>query len=182
MKRQLPPYLAVGHINKVHGTKGEVFVWPLTEHPDRIFYEGQTFQLAPQEGETRPDPFLGTLVVEGVRPFRQGVLIRFRGVLERMGAQRLQGCYLLLPSGEVEPLDAGEYFYHQLLGLQVKTVAGEDVGRVEEVYELRPAHLLQVNRGEGEPLLVPFLREWVVSVDPEAGELILDPPDGLLEL
>nr|NIP82651.1 16S rRNA processing protein RimM [Gemmatimonadota bacterium]NIQ58566.1 16S rRNA processing protein RimM [Gemmatimonadota bacterium]NIU78888.1 16S rRNA processing protein RimM [Gammaproteobacteria bacterium]NIX47565.1 16S rRNA processing protein RimM [Gemmatimonadota bacterium]NIY11936.1 16S rRNA processing protein RimM [Gemmatimonadota bacterium] len=75
----------------------------------------------------------------------------------------------------------GEYYYHQLLGLEVETVDGEVVGRVREVYETEPRHLLEV-KGGGRVRLIPFDRRIVRSVDPEARRLVIDPPEGLLEL
>ena len=60
------------------------------------------------------------------------------------------------------------------------TVGGASVGEVIEVYELRPADLLEVRTGKG-TVLIPFL-EWVVrEVDVAGGRIVIDPPEGLLE-
>ena len=72
-------------------------------------------------------------------------------------------------------------FYHQLLGMRVETIGGDTVGTVQEVYEMGPADLLEV-RAEHGTVMVPYRPEIVVEVDPEEGKLILDPPDGLLDL
>jgi len=82
---------------------------------------------------------------------------------------------------EVAPLEEGEVFYHQLLGSDVYTVDGTRLGRVAEVYELAPSDLLEV-RGEGRTYMIPFRAEIVVEVDPEGGRVVVDPPDGLLDL
>jgi 16S rRNA processing protein RimM len=120
-------------------------------------------------------------VVEEGRPYRKGWLVRFEGVEDRTEAELLLGRYVLVPSAELGGLEEGEVFYHQLLGLEVETVAGEVVGRVREVYETEPDHMLEV-KGEGRVHLIPFARRIVRMLDVEAGRLVIDPPEGLLEL
>jgi len=180
MERSEPSFLVVGHINKAHGTKGELFVWPLTDHPESTFAPGVILYLGDDTGQS-PDPTLPSLSIESSRPFRRGFLVRFPGVLDRTGAERLQGRYLLRPLSDLEKLEDGEIFYHQLLGLKVVTVSGEEVGRIVEVYELRPADLLEV-RGPGGTHHIPFLESIVREVDLGGGTLVIDPPEGLLEL
>lgn len=179
MGRDDPRFLVVGHLNKAHGTKGEVFVWPLTDHPEGTYAPGVVLRQADEEGST-PDPDLPPLRVEKARPFRGGFLVSFGGVHDRTGAERLGGRYLMREMEALEPLAEGEVFYHQLLGARVVTTGGRDVGRVTEVYELRPADMLQVEGEQGE-VMVPFLSRIVVEVDVAEGRIVIDPPDGLLE-
>lgn len=175
-----PRFLVVGHLNKAHGTKGELFVWPLTDHPDTTFVPGVVLQVAGPGGD-EPDPSLGPLVLESVRPFRRGYLVRVRGITDRTAAELLRGRYLLRPWEDVEPLEEGELFYHQLLGMRVVTEGGEEVGEIVEVYELRPADLLEV-RGPRGLCHIPFLESIVRRVDVEAGLMVVAPPEGLLDL
>lgn len=180
MGRTDPGFLVVGHLARAHGIRGEIFVWPLTDHPEGTFAPGVV--LHPGDGEARaPDPSLPPLRVVSARPFREGYLVSFGGVETRSGAEALRGRYVLRAMEEVEPLDEGEIFYHQLLGSQVHTVDGVELGRVVEVYELVPSDLLEV-RGEGRTYMIPFRKEVVVEVDREEGRLVIDPPEGLLEL
>jgi 16S rRNA processing protein RimM len=178
--RSEPSYLVVGHLNKAHGTKGELFVWPLTDHPEGAFAPGVVLYLGDQSGN-RPDPGRPTVMVESVRPFRRGYLVRFQGIADRDAAELIRDRYLLRPMEEIEPTEDGEVFYHQLLGLTVRTVNGQEVGEIVEVYELRPADLLEVRGPDGTHYL-PFLASIVQEVDLEAGVMIVDPPEGLLEL
>jgi 16S rRNA processing protein RimM len=102
-------------------------------------------------------------------------------VSTRTQAEYLQGKYLFRPLSELEELGEGEVFYHQLLGMKVVTVGGVEVGEIEEVYELEPADLLAVRGPEGLHH-IPFLKSIVREVDPEAVTMVIDPPEGLLEL
>ncbi len=180
MGRVDPGFLVVGHLAKAHGIYGELYVWPLTDHPEGTFTPGVVLRLGDAEGR-EPDPDLPPLRVASARPFRDGWLVAFGGVESRSDAEVLRGRYLMRPMDEVEPLEEGEVFYHQLLGSHVYTVDGTFLGSVAEVYELAPADLLEV-RGEGHTYMIPFRAEVVVEVDPERGRIVVDPPDGLLDL
>jgi len=82
---------------------------------------------------------------------------------------------------DIAPLAEGEVFYHQLLDLSVVTVEGREIGVVTEVFDAGPTDLLEV-RGSKGVLVVPYRPEIVVEVDVEKGRLVIDPPDGLLDL
>ena len=180
MGRGDPQYLVVGHLNKPHGTKGEFFVWPLTDHPESVYAPGVVLLLG-EEDENEPNPDLPPLRIESVRPFKRGVLVCFGGVDSRSQADLLRGRYLFRAADALEPLAEGEVFYHQLLGLAVSTVDGVEVGKVTEVFELASADMLEV-QGENGVVMIPFLDHIVVGLDVEGGRMVIDPPDGLLDL
>lgn len=180
MARRDPSHLVVGRLNKPHGIKGEIFVSLLTDHPESVFAPGVVLSLGEADAD-EPSPDLPPLRVEATRPFRRGLLVSFGGVDDRSQAELLCGRYLFRPIEELEGLAEGEVFYHQLLGMKVVTTDGEDVGTVQEVYELRPADLLEVHGSRG-TVMVPYRSEIVVDVDVDAMRITIDPPDGLLDL
>jgi len=175
-----PERLIVGHIARLHGNRGEVFVWPLTDRPETVFAPGRELLLGDEQGECAAQPPL--LTVEGARAFKRGLLVKLVGVATRSEAEPLARRYLLAPVAELGELDEGEIYYHQLLGAAVETVTGEAVGHVREVYETEPAHLLEVESPGGKRHLVPFTERVVRRVDAEARVVVIDPPPGLLEL
>jgi 16S rRNA processing protein RimM len=176
-----PPYVVVGHITRPHGTKGEFFVWSLTDRPESTFLPGARLFVGGADGKS-PDPIFPPLEIAEVREYRRGFLVRFEGLQDRTRAELLRERDLLRPFEETDPLEDGEIFYHQLLGLRVYTRSGVEVGVVREVYALRPVDLLEVDRGEGESLLVPFTKDIVVAWDLASHRVVIDPPEGLLEL
>jgi 16S rRNA processing protein RimM len=171
-------HLVVGQITKVHGTKGELFVWPHTDDTESVFAPGRQLVLGDAEGERTDD----VVVIERVRDFKRGLLVGFEGVADRDAAQPLTGRYLLAPAEELSAPEEDEVYYHDLVGLEVVTVAGEVVGTVRAVFETSPAVLLDVEFVSGESRFLPFTRPIVVAVDVSAGRLTIDPPPGLLEL
>ena len=174
-----PEWLVVGQVSKPHGNKGELLVWPLTDSPEAVFAEGRELLLGDTEGGTGEDP--ATLTIQARRPYKRGWLLTVDGIEDRNAAVEIAGRYLLIPTEQAEPRAEGELFYHELLGSEVVTVDGSTVGRVREVYDTEPAHLLEV-KGEGKVHLIPFTSQVVKDVDTGARRIVIDPPDGLLEL
>lgn len=113
-----------------------------------------------------------TLVVVSARPHQGRWLVRFEGITDRDAAEELRGATLV-----GEPLDdpgEGRVWVHELVGDEVRDVHGNAVGRVLEV-RANPAHdILVLDDG----VLVPI----VFVVDRRPGVLVIDPPDGLLDL
>ena len=175
-----PEFLVVGHINKAHGLKGEVFIWPLTDHPDSTFAAGVVLHMGDSDGNLTPGVDQTTRI-ETSRAYRKGFLVRFEGHEGRTAAEALRDRYLLRPIAEIEPAEEGEIFYHEILGMRVKTLGGEDVGEVIEVYELKPSDLIEV-KGAAGSVLIPFIREMILSVDVEEGVIVVDPPEGMLDV
>jgi 16S rRNA processing protein RimM len=111
------------------------------------------------------------------------LLIRFAGIADRDTANALRGTLFLVDVADLPPTDdPDEYYDHQLEGLTVRTVGGEDVGVITEVLHTPGGELLAVKRANGPELLVPFVGAIVTSVSLTDGAVQIDPPDGLLEL
>jgi 16S rRNA processing protein RimM len=158
-----PGELEVGRIGSPHGVRGEVTVTFVTNRAERAVPGAEL------RGGDR------ALVVASARPHQGKWLIRFEGVDDRNAAEALRGTCLTAPpleGGEV--LAEGEYWVHELIGSRVVDRAGGELGTVVAV-EANPAHdLLVLDRGAFVP--IAFV---VRHVD---GEVVVDVPDGLLEL
>ena len=180
MGQKDPTHLVVGHLTRPHGTKGDFLCSVLTDYPESVFASGVVLSLG-GENDHAPNPDLPPLRIESVREHPKGALVTFGGITDRTSAELFQGRYLYLSMEEVEPLAEGEIFYHQLLGMAVETVGGETIGTVQEVYELGSTDLLEVSGGKG-TLMIPYQPEIVLNVDVSASRIVIDPPDGLLDL
>lgn len=152
--------LDVGRVGRAHGLRGEVVVTLTTNRVERV-EPGATLYLG-----GRP------MVVASSRPHQDRWLVRFEGVDDRSAAEALRGQVLAAaPLGEAPP---GEVWVHELVGSEVVDRAGHQLGRVESV-EANPAHdLLVLDTGP----LVPM----VFVVEQAPGRVVVDVPDGLLEL
>ncbi len=170
--------LVVGRVAKAHGVTGEIVVDVRTDDPGSRFAQGKTLRgRAARNGPERD------FVVESVRDHAGRLLVRLAGVTDRNAADALRGTLFLVQSADLPPIDDPDEFYdHQLEGLLVRTAAGDDVGVVTEVLHTAGGELLAVNTGAGAEVLVPFVGAIVTSVSLADRTVVIEPPDGLLEL
>jgi 16S rRNA processing protein RimM len=152
------PLLEVGRIVKPHGLHGEVIVELVTNRLERV---------APGSSLMTDG---GPLEVESSSPHLGRFIVTFAGVGNREAADRLRGVIL-----RAEPLaDSDSLWVHDLIGATVRLASREVVGTVEAVQANPASDLLVLDGGQ----LVPL--RFVISQ--EAGEVVIDPPPGLLEL
>ena len=170
--------LVVGRVAKAHGVTGEVVVDVRTDDPDSRFTAGST--LRGKVGRTGPER---EFVIESVRDHAGRLLVRLEGVADRNAADALRGTLFLVDSGTLPPIDDPDEFYdHQLVGLRVRTVGGDAVGTVAEVLHTAAGELLSVITEAGAEILVPFVGAIVTSVSLSDQTVVIDPPDGLLNI
>ena len=169
--------LTVGRIVKAHGITGEVVVDVRTDDPEDRFAQGVTLSARKRGEQPR------NVVVEAARQHGARLLVRLAGVPDRDTADALRGSLLVIDSADLPPIDEDDTFYdHQLEGLRVHTAAGEELGTVAEVLHTGAGELLSIRRSGGAELLVPFVSAIVTSVSLEDQLLVIEPPDGLLDL
>lgn len=167
--------VVVGRIGRAHGIRGEVSVEPRTDDPDLRFTADARLCTEPEAA--------GPLTVTSVRWHGGRLLVGFDGVPDRAAAEGLRGVRLL---AEVDPQqrpdDPDEFYDHQLAGLQAVTTDDSPVGEVSEVIHLPGHDLLAIRTPDDREVLVPFAAQIVPDVDLAAGRVVLDPPEGLLDL
>ncbi len=167
--------LTVGRIGRAHGVRGEVRVAVRTDDPDARFAVGAVLRTDPVER--------GPLTVVGSRPVAGGLVVAFHGVTGREGAEALRGTVLLVDSAALPALaDPEEFYDHQLVGLAAQLPGGGSIGVVQDVLHSPGGELLLVRGDSGREHLVPFVRAFVPVVDLAGGRVVVDPPEGLLEL
>ena len=168
----------VGQIGRPHGIRGEVVIGVRTDEPDLRFAVGATLDLG-RSPEGPADG--GQLKVASARRHSGQLLVAFAGITDRTAAGELTGSWLSVDSGQLpEVADPDEFRDHELIGLSVRTTAGDPVGVVTDVLHYGQ-DLLVVRPPDGQEHLVPFVKAIVPEVDVAAGTIIIDPPPGLLD-
>ncbi len=164
-----PVFLSIGKLRRAHGLKGEILMDVNTHFPDRII-AGRTYLIGTQH---RP------MQVESVRWANKNVLIKFVGIdtPEEMAIFRNQ--IVFIDSHELPQLPEGEYYHHQLLGLQVFNEAGEKLGIINEILETGANDVYVVKQENGEELLLPVIFDVVLSYHVEEGKIIVRLPEFL---
>jgi 16S rRNA processing protein RimM len=164
----------VGRVARPHGIRGQVIVNPETDFVDERFKVGARFWTRSVRGDEQ-------LTVTSARVQNGRPVVSFDGFSSIEDVERLAGLDLRVPEEALQPLDAGVYYHHQLIGCAVDTVGGERVGEVVRVDGGAAGSLLVVNGSRGE-ILIPLSTAVCVEIDVGAHRIRIDPPDGLIEL
>ena len=169
-----PDRLVVGRVVRPHGVRGELSVEVLSDAPER-FVPGAELGVGDPDG---PAP-LGSAVILAARLHLGRLLLSLEGVEDRDAADRLRGAWLSIPAASARPLDPGEFWRHQLVGLAVVDHQGRERGRVADVVPGAAHDLLLVELPGGASALVPAVAA-LVTVELEAGRVLVDAVPGLL--
>jgi 16S rRNA processing protein RimM len=154
-------------VTQAHGIHGEVSVQVLSDVESR-FAPGVSLTL--EDGRT--------LTVEGFRPHRSRLLVKFREVADRSAAEALGQRYLFVDRASVPPAPEGAFWPHQLEGCEVVTEDGRSLGVVREIVH-GVANDVWVAGAGGQEVLVPALKDVVVSVDVEGRRVVIREVPGL---
>ena len=171
-----PRYLSIARILRTRGNRGEVAAEVLTDFPER-FETLKAREVSLWKEDARPFH----LILESYWFHRNRIILKFHGINSISDAEALRDHELRVPREEAVPLSKGTYYQFDLLGCAVKDPSGISYGEVKEVIEQRPGYLLKVESRERE-ILIPFVEEWLVRIDIDAKELVLNLPDGLVDL
>lgn len=157
-----PQLLRAARVRRLHGVHGEVRAEALGGDASR-FAAGMRLRV--EDGEW--------LTVERTRPGVEGeVLLTFAEISTREAAAMLTGKYLCVSQDEARPLPEGEWFVWQLVGLRALDETGAEVGTVTDVEEAVASDVLVLRTARGERRL-PMVREFIKSVDVEAGTMVV---------
>jgi 16S rRNA processing protein RimM len=118
--------------------------------------------------------------VESVRPHAPFLLIRFQEVTSLEQAQELRNAVVSVEERWLPPVREGEFYYYQMIGLNVLTTTGENIGRIAQVFFSGGHDVWVVRQGKKEHLM-PVTDEIVRSIDIAGGHVIIEPMEGLLE-
>ena len=169
--------LTVGRIRRTHGLTGEIQVQSETNDGRGVFLPGRRFHVRGAGKRVSHT----TLTLETSRPHKGGFLLRFAEVSDLESARRLMGAELLLAPEELRPLDEGEFFLHELVGLEIIEPDGRSLGTIADVYDAGGQLLASVEL-DGRERLFPLRRETVNRIDMKARKIEVSLPAGLLEL
>jgi 16S rRNA processing protein RimM len=164
----------VGYVARTHGLRGHVIVHPQTDFPEERFRVGSVVWTRSAAGDRQ-------LTISAVR-FQQGrPVVAFEGLARIDDVEAMAGQELRVPEDALQPLDAGQYYEHQLVGCRVETVGGERVGEISKVEGGAGGTRLVIDGERGE-IQIPFAVDICVEIDVPGKRIRINPPEGLLEL
>jgi 16S rRNA processing protein RimM len=166
----------IGKIIGAHGVRGELKVYPLTDHVRRFDSLSECMLLS------RDEKMLRMVKVKNVRFLADTVLLTIDDVSDRDEAQKMNGLYLAVLREAAAPLPAGRYYITDMIGCTVKDAEHGVLGTLADVLQTGANDVLIVNRSGKSDLLIPYLNAVVTEVDVVAKQIFVVLPDGLYEI
>lgn len=165
-------FLRVGVISSTHGIRGEVKVFPTTDNPMRFRTLKEVLLDTGKEKLT--------LTVEGVRFFKNQVIVKFKGIDSINDIEKYKGKDLLVTRENAVPLEDGEFFICDAIGCEVFEENGTRFGILKDVMETGANDVFIVEREDGTEVLLPYIDDCIREVDVENKKIVAYIMPGLL--
>lgn len=170
-----PQYLVIGEVLRPHGVQGELRIRILTDYPERIGQLKVVYM-----GTSADAPNLKPYPVEGMRLHQDYGLLKLHGINTRSKADRLRNMLILVNIENAVPLEEGEFYLFELLGLEVRTEDGESLGTITEVLETGANDVYVLDSPRYGEVLIPATDETILQTDIAGGVVVVRLPEGLL--
>ena len=164
----------VGVIAGTDGLRGEVKVFPTTDEPARFLDLEKVILDTGREERT--------LKIRSVKFFKKFVILGFEGMDRIEDVEKLKGSELLIGREDAIPLEEGEYFIPDLIGLKVVTDDGRELGVIKDVIETGANNVYDVQDDNGKRILIPAIPQCILDVRLEEGDMTVHLLPGLEDL
>jgi 16S rRNA processing protein RimM len=161
----------MGRLVGAHGLRGGLKMASYAESLD-VYAAGRPIRLAGRDGCEK------IYTVREVRPRGHGAVLFLNEITERSQAEALTGCDLFIDKTTLPPLSDGTYYWADLIGIEVVSVDGRTLGRLESIFATGSNDVYVVKQA-GKELLIPALKSVVKSIDLGAQRMQVDLPEGL---
>lgn len=165
-----PVFLAVGKLHRPHGIHGEMIMEVLTDFPERL-EAGITLYIG---NELQP------VHLRSRRWHNQNLLVTFKGYLNPEAVSGFVNQLVQVPAEDRPPLPEGEYYHHQILGLQVVDENGIPLGRLKQILETGANDVYIIQPEQGKEILLPAIDSVLRSIDLAQGRIVVHLLPGLL--
>jgi 16S rRNA processing protein RimM len=152
--------IALAAVAGAHGVKGELRLKLFTDSIDNLKRHPSVFV----DGVERK--------IESVRAASSGAVARIEGIADRSSAEACRGSLVEVDRSSLPPLEEGEYYHSDLIGLACVDKEGRELGQVSAVENYGAGDLLEVQSSGGKRSLIPFKRD---IADLEGDRIVLDP-------
>jgi 16S rRNA processing protein RimM len=161
----------VGRLRKPHGLQGEIAMEVLTDFPERL-ERGAKVLVGPEHVSYQ---------IRELRWHNQMMLITFQGFSTPEEAGELRNQAVYVRRADIPKLEEGEYYHHQLIGLEVYSETGRLLGTVRELLDAGSSNVLVIRPDVGKEILVPLVDENILEINLDQGLIRMKILPGLLE-
>jgi 16S rRNA processing protein RimM len=166
--------VTVGRIVNSHGIRGELKVVPETDFPER-FDKGNVLIIVDSQNKQTP------VTVQTSRLHKNMFILQFDQFSNINDVEKFKGSLLKIEAKEQQPLEEGEYYYHEIIGCKVVTEEGQELGLVSEVLTPGANDVWVVSLPKGKQLLLPVIDDVILHVDIALKTIRIHLMEGLLE-
>jgi 16S rRNA processing protein RimM len=176
-----PEYLIIGEIVGAFGVRGELKLEMLSDHPERYARLKRVYLGGGPDGAKERHEF----EVQGARlhTAKRQALMRLAGITSPEQADKLRGLLVQVPVNEAWPLEEGAYYEFQIIGLDVRTTAGRELGKVTTILYLSSNDVYTVKASDptAKEYLIPAIKDVIKEINLEGGYILIEPLEGLLD-
>lgn len=165
-------YLEVGQIVNTFGIKGQVKVVPFTNDIER-FDELRKVYIVNRKNRKEVE-------IENVKYHKNMVLLKFKGLDKIEDVEIFKNCYLEIDRKDGKPLEEGEYYIIDLIGLDVYTDEGTHLGKVDDIYNTGSNDIYVVKDELGKQILLPYIDDVIKEINLESHKIIVHIIEGLV--
>ncbi len=163
--------LQVGAITSTHGVRGEVKVFPTTDDPARF---KKLKKVILDDGRQQLE-----MEIASVKFFKNMVILKFKGIDDINDVEKYRKATLWVTREDAVPLEEDEYYIADLIGMNVVSDEGEQLGRITDVLQTGANDVYVISRPDTPDLLVPAIRDCIKTVDLEEGRMVIHLLPGL---
>jgi 16S rRNA processing protein RimM len=164
--QEFPERLVIGRVTAPHGIRGEFRMYIYSHFPERI--------------PDLPEIYIGDEVqprsITRCRLKDNLAIMKVEGIASREEVDELRGALVRIDLEHAAPLEEGEFYHFQLIGLTAVDESGEQLGIVSDIIETGANDVYVIKDAEGKELLIPALEDVVPSIDVEKGTMVVRPP------
>jgi len=164
----------IGEIISTHGIKGEVKVKQITDFIER-FHIGETVYYKSNQDKLLP------LIIDGFRTTNKGLLIQFKGYSSINDVEHLLGMNLYIKEEQLTALEENEYYFHEIIGCNVKTTTGENLGIIDSILTPGANDVWVIKSRDGKEILIPYIEDVVKQVNIAEKEVTIELMEGLID-
>lgn len=171
-------YYLVGKIVNTQALRGEVRVMATTDFPEERFKIGAILAIF------NGDKLVEMVEVDGHRLHKNFNLLHFKGKDNINDVEKFKGFDLRVAGTEREAdeLDENEFYYDDIIGLEVYTTDEIYLGKVREITSLPSNDVWAIQRpNKGKDILIPYIEDIVLEIDLDDNRVVIDPMDGLID-
>jgi 16S rRNA processing protein RimM len=166
----------VGKIVNTHGIRGEVRVISSTDFANERYKVGNTLYLFMPDQKEPVE-----LKITSHRSHKNFDLLTFEGYNNINEVEKYRGASLKIPESHLTPLNDNEFYFHEIIGCEVFTLEGEQVGIVKEILTPGANDVWVVKGKAGKEILIPYIEHVVKEIDVKSKRIMIEPMEGLLE-